>query len=273
MRLRIASGFNKRVGYSHWNYDKMTAIPVNTSSGQVIGLDLKPASDGSGNYVLVVTLDNASIDVGTVDINTIYNLNPPVLDNGQSGVLQSDIHGNLKVTLATSSPDVSIGSVIVASLPAVAVESLPSLPAGSHTIGAVNQGAAGSSAWKVDPSGVTSPVSLASLPPLTAITPGSSSTLEASHILKASAGNLYSLYVISGSVGGFLMTFNDTSVPADGSVTPIDCVPVPANSIAAIGADGSPPDHYPVGIVAVFSTTGPFIKTASTTAFFKWSVK
>jgi len=35
-------------------------------------------------------------------------------------------------------------------------------------IGTVNQGTGGSSAWKVDPSGVTSPVSLASLPALAA---------------------------------------------------------------------------------------------------------
>lgn len=36
----------------------------------------------------------------------------------------------------------------------------------SITIGTVNQGTGGSSAWKVDPSGVTSPVSLTSLPAL-----------------------------------------------------------------------------------------------------------
>lgn len=106
-----------------------------------------------------------------------------------------------------------------------------------------------------------------------AITPGSSSTLEASHVLKASAGNLYSLYVATTNAAGWLMTFNATSAPADGSVTPVEAIQVPTNSAAAISFDGSPPDRYSTGIVAVFSTTGPFTKTASATAFFKWRVE
>ena len=145
---------------------------------------------------------------------------------------------------------------------------------------------------KVDPSGVTSPVSLASLPTLAAgtnaiggtyaaptasssfgIAPGSSSALEASHVLKASAGNLYSLYVMTTSVGGYLMTFNATSAPADGAVTPVECIQILANSAAAISWDGAPPDYYSTGIVVVFSSTGPFTKTASATAFFKWRVR
>jgi hypothetical protein len=106
-----------------------------------------------------------------------------------------------------------------------------------------------------------------------AITPGSSSTLEASHVLKASAGNLYSLYVATTTASGWLMTFNATSAPADGAVTPVEAIQVPAESAAAISFDGSPPDRYSTGMVAVFSTTGPFTKTASATAFFKWRVE
>jgi hypothetical protein len=106
-----------------------------------------------------------------------------------------------------------------------------------------------------------------------AITPGSSSALEASHVLKASAGNLYSLYVATTTAAGWLMTFNATSAPADGSVTPVEAIQIPAGSAAAISFDGAPPDYYSTGIVAVFSTTGPFTKTASATAFFKWRVQ
>ena len=153
-------------------------------------------------------------------------------------------------------------------------------------------GTVASSKVKVDPSGVTSPVSLASLPALPAgtnaigsvfmaptasssfaITPGSSSALEASHVLKASAGNLYSLYVATTTASGWLLTFNATSAPADGAVTPVEAIQIPAASAAAISFDGSPPDYYSTGIVAVFSTTGPFTKTASATAFFKWRVE
>jgi hypothetical protein len=194
------------------------------------------------------------------------------------------VRGNLKVTIADTEADLVVGTV--------------------------NQGTGGTSAWKVDPSGVTSPVSLASLPELPsgsntiggvyqaptassdfAITPGSSTQFQSGHVLKAGPGTLYSLYAMSGSVSGFLMTFNATTVPADGPVTPVECVPVPANSFVTISAGGSPPNYYSVGIVAVFSSTGPFLKTTKRgfgassfgkgaygqgtpiTAFFKWDVK
>jgi len=263
----------------------MTSIPVPGQKGNIIPLEVVPATDGSGTYVLVVSLQNPEIDIGTVDVALTYSDPPPLLTPSQTTGFQSDRYGNLNVNI--NQP----------------------LPIGSNTIGAVNQGAAGSSLWKVDPSGVTSPVSLQSLPPLAAgtngiggvyqaptssnnfaLTPGSSSQWETSHVLKTSAGNLYDLSVITGSVAGFLMTFNSTTVPPDGAVTPVECVPVAANSFASIRSNGAPPDHYSNGIVAVFSVTGPFTKTttsaygnrkfghglygsdAAALAFFKWSI-
>ena len=126
------------------------------------------------------------------------------------------------------------------------------LPAGANAIGGVYQAPSASSSF--------------------AITPGSSSALESNHVLKGSAGNLYSLYVVTGSVGGYLMTFNATSAPVDGAVTPVECIPVPANSIGSLDF-AVIPDNYSTGIVAVFSSTGPLTKTASATAFFKWRVQ
>lgn len=365
--IRVVSGFyfDGKAVVNRF-YSGMPSIAVPGQRGTIIPLEVVPAADGSGTYVLVVSVQDASIAVGST-----YNLDPPVLTDGEATGFQSDINGNLKVDIARP------------------------LPAGTSTIGAINQGAPGSSAWKVDPSGVTSPVTVASLPlpanaaketggnlatlataqgnagsgiseptggsgilgwlsgiynklsgsivvtgtfwqatqpvsaaslPLPtgaatsagqstiisdlvtinttlgspfqdggalgastntiggvlsaptssssfAITPGSSSELEASHVLKSSAGNLYSVYVVTSSVGGYLMTFNATDIPADGPVSPVECVPVLANSIVSLSIDGSPPDNYSIGIVAVFSTTGPFTKTASATAFFKWSVQ
>jgi hypothetical protein len=196
MRLQIVSGFNKKFGYRHAIYsNNMNSIPFNSQYGQIIGLEVKEAMDGSGDFVPVVRLENIR--------------------------------------------DISIGSVTVAP--------------GTSLIGAVMPAPTSSSDF--------------------AITPQSSTALEASHVIKTSPGNLYSLYVVTTSVGGYLMTFNSISVPADGAVTPIECIPVPASSIASISADGSAPDSYSVGIVVVFSTTGPFTKTGSSTAFFKWSAK
>ena len=166
--------------------------------------------------------------------------------------------GNLKVTLAEP------------------------LPFGSNNIGTVTL-APGTNDIGVYPA----PTASSSF----ALIPGSSDEWENSHILKASAGNLYALDVITGAVAGFLMTFDSTTVPPDGAVTPVECVPVAANSFATIRSNGAPPDHYSNGIVAVFSITGPFTKTttlvyghrkygsgryalnAEPQAFFKWSVQ
>ncbi len=100
------------------------------------------------------------------------------------------------------------------------------------------------------------------------ITPVVSATAEASHLIKAAPGSLYSLYVTTGPTAGYVMTFNANIAPADGTVSPVECVFAPANSTISISFNG-PPDIYSLGIVAVFSSSGCFIKTASPTAFFK----
>lgn len=103
----------------------------------------------------------------------------------------------------------------------------------------------------------------------------SSTALEASHILKATNGNLYLLTVLIGATGGFLMLFDATSVPADGAVTPAYALPIPsAGGTGFVAIDwASAPMHFNNGVIAVFSTTGPFTKTASTTAAFFAGVK
>ena len=175
--------------------------------------------------------------------------------NGLSGTIlglevvpAADGSNNLvPVVQVQNASDITLGSVTFTG----------ELPAGTNTIGKVTL------AEELPPGtntiGGTFPTPTASAG--FAITPGSSSILEASHVLKAAPGNLYSLYVITTSVSGYLMTFNSTTVPPDGPVTPVECIPVGRHSIAGIGVDGSPPDHYTNGIVAVFSTTGPFTKT------------
>ena len=123
---------------------------------------------------------------------------------------------------------------------------------------------------------VASPLYIAAPPSSSAavaITPVSSTTAESSHILKGSAGNLYSVYVTTGATLGYLMAFNATSAPADGAVTPVDCIPVAANSTASLASNGAPPTAFSIGITVVFSSTGCFTKTASATAFFRGAVQ
>jgi hypothetical protein len=100
------------------------------------------------------------------------------------------------------------------------------------------------------------------------ISPVVSANAEASHVIRSAPGSLYSLYVTTGPAAGYLMTFDATSVPPDGPVSPVECVAAPADGTVSISFNG-PPDIYSLGIVAVFSSTGCFTKTASPTAFFK----
>jgi hypothetical protein len=261
--IRVVSGFYfEGKAVKARTYAPMTSIPVPGQKGNIIPLEVVPATDGSGTYVLVVSLQNPEIDIGTVDVALTYNDPPPLLTPSQTTGFQSDRYGNLNVNINQPLPIGSntIGAVNVAS----------QLPAGSNPIGGTYQAPTSSSSF--------------------ALTPGSSSQWETSHILKTSAGNLYELYAVAGSVGGFLMTFDLEVVPPDGPVTPIECVPVAANSFVTIKSGGSPPDHYSNGIVAVFSATGPFEKTTTgiygaglygagpygdnpIPAFFKWSVQ
>lgn len=140
------------------------------------------------------------------------------------------------------------GSVTVTGTPTVsaAVTSLPALPAGTNAIGAVTTTAA-------------------------ALAAVSSTAAESSHILKSSAGTIYSLTVTTGATAGYVLVFNATSAPSDGSVTPSDCVSVSAG--ASTGITWSPPLSLSTGITVVFSSSGCFTKTASATAFFSGQVQ
>lgn len=106
---------------------------------------------------------------------------------------------------------------------------------------------------------------------ITGLVPVVSTAAEASKVFKASAGNLYAYQVTTGAAAGYVMIFNATSAPADGAVTPVKCVAVPAG--ATVGVSVNPPEAFSTGITAVFSTTGCFTKTASATAMFSGDVK
>lgn len=95
-----------------------------------------------------------------------------------------------------------------------------------------------------------------------------SASAESNHVVKNAAGNVYSVYAFS-TAAGLLMTFNSVTVPGDGAVTPIECIPVAANSYAAHDLNDIP-DQYGTGISVAFSTgTNCFNKAASATAFFR----
>lgn len=93
----------------------------------------------------------------------------------------------------------------------------------------------------------------------------SSTVAEGSRIAKVTGGNCYGFNVVSGASAGYFMLFNSATVPADGTVTPLRCYVVAANASLAVSWDT--PRRFGAGITGVFSTTGPFTKTISATAF------
>lgn len=106
------------------------------------------------------------------------------------------------------------------------------------------------------------------VPANAAATPIVSTAAEGSRVLKASKGCLLSLYVYNSGAAAFLMVFNSITVPADGAVTPIECIPVGSASYQFLNFAPQPPEYYSTGISAAISTTGCFTKTVGSGAFF-----
>lgn len=101
-----------------------------------------------------------------------------------------------------------------------------------------------------------------------------STALGASLVLKASAGSLYMAYVTTGATGGWLLLIDATTAPAGGAtVAPRHAIQVPANSTTQVEYPFLTPEPFANGVVALFSTTGPFTFTPSATAFFKGVVQ
>jgi hypothetical protein len=245
-------------------------VQITAGSGTII----ETIDEGSGVERQVVVLGSigkaGSETQLTAGQKTATNSVPVVVASDQSAVpvsgtfwpstqpVSGSVTANAGINLNTSALALETGGNLATiagtvSGAKVQITVATALPVGSNTIGGT----------------LAAPTSSSSF----AITPGASSALESGHVLKASAGNLYSLYVYSSDVDGYLMTFNASSIPPDGPVTPVEFLPVFAGSSATIDFTGSIPDYYSAGIVAVFSTTGPFAKAGSSTAFFKWRVQ
>lgn len=108
------------------------------------------------------------------------------------------------------------------------------------------------------------------------VAPTSTTALAANLVAKASAGNLYSFEVAADSTlsGGawWLMVYDATSAPADGSVTPAKCYAL-ASGTTRLSEVFRQPIYFATGIVLGVSTNGCFTKAASTHAFMSADVK
>lgn len=101
--------------------------------------------------------------------------------------------------------------------------------------------------------------------------PSASPTAAAALVLQTGACALYEVNAVAGASAGFVMVFDAVSAPADGTVTPKRVWPIPANG--SLEYIFHLPLQFMLGCVLVFSTTGPFTKTASATAFLGGAVQ
>jgi hypothetical protein len=107
------------------------------------------------------------------------------------------------------------------------------------------------------------------VPPGAPATPSVSAAAEGSRVLKASRGCLLALYAYNSGAAGFLLTFNSATLPANGAVTPINCLPIGAASYQFLNFAPQPPEYYSTGIVAAISTgANCFTLTVGSGAFF-----
>jgi hypothetical protein len=127
------------------------------------------------------------------------------------------------------------------------------------------------------PVAVTSPAPSSSA--ALGIAPVVSSGSVSSLIIKNSPGNTYSAYATNSTANtGFFVLLNAISVPADGAMAPLACVPISPNGVASINYAPGPPGVFSTGIVAVMTSAATcFTKTTSgggaVTAFISGSVQ
>lgn len=98
-------------------------------------------------------------------------------------------------------------------------------------------------------------------------------------VAKLAPGQALSGYVTASGTSGYLMIFNATTVPSNGSTTAgkasgnlQDCIYVTAPGSVGINYSPAQPEPYNVGVVAAFSTTGCDTLTLSATAFIHLNV-
>lgn len=107
------------------------------------------------------------------------------------------------------------------------------------------------------------------------ITPVVSGSAEATHVLKATAGTLFSVYAVNlTATPGYLTVNNTTAAPSVGAITPLDCAPLPANGSAQVNFTGGPGSTYSTGISVVLTAAATcFTYTAGITGFISGKVQ
>lgn len=250
----------------------LATIATNTGSVNLTSLSGTSLVGGGVAGLLAVggNVASAATDsANPVKVGGVFHTSLPTFTDGQRGDLQIGQKGALITQLTGANTTTAIGAAGTGSdgigaFTALGVASAQLLENGTNfdrarEISAALTSGMGTAAVAIAPTSAAA----------AGITPVLSGSAVSGLILKASAGNLYSVYATNATTTpGYLMTFNSTTVPADGPVTPVDCVPIPASSSTLAGnaslSNGSaPPDAFSAGISVAVSSTGCFTKTTS----------
>ncbi|WFS02225.1 hypothetical protein [Rhizobium tumorigenes] len=102
------------------------------------------------------------------------------------------------------------------------------------------------------------------------MTPVATTAASGFQIAKAGPGKLYGLNVVAGATAGYVLVYDAVAAPVDGATTPKKVFQLAAN--ASLDRTWDRGLIFTTGIVIVFSSTGPFTKTISNTAFIETEV-
>lgn len=266
------------------------------------------ASSQSGNWTARIVGNAGAIVDGVIGAATapanmlatggVYNSTKPTLTTGQSAAMQLEANGSHAVSLYGffSTPGdkalVATGAGVLITIPGDGTTNAQFV--GTQADGIANATRSGyASAFNFGFNGstwdrvrtITGAVSAGTGTLAVAQAPTSSSaagitavvsgSAEFAHVLKASAGNFYSVYATNlTATPGFLVVINSTSAGADGAITPLACAPLPSNGSTSINF-GTVPSVYSTGITAIVTSSATcFTKTTGViTAYISGSVQ
>lgn len=225
------------------------------------------ATGGSGGSTVSGDVASGDPDSGNpVKVGGVYNSTQPTFTTGDRGDLQLGSRGSLRVEIF--SPSGANATAVLSAADALANSiGLTTTTQNELYNGTTwdRQRSLGSGAsLQTSTTGVPVAVSVPNNATQCGIVSTATSAAASAIVLKASAGNLFSINV-NATAAGFIMVFDATAAPADGAVTPVYTFPVAANG--GYSTDFEYPIRCNTGITLVYSSTGPFTKTASATAF------
>lgn len=101
-----------------------------------------------------------------------------------------------------------------------------------------------------------------------------SQAVETCHVLKNSSGSMYGFSVFNaGAATAYVMVFNSSTAPSNGTVTPVHQYPVNATSSVAVAWGPPGQEDYSQGITICLSSTSGFTFTGYANAIISGDVQ